>query len=183
MTRGLTSRLRLSAVIRLLAPVLVMPVALVAMPATGASADTGASIGVSVQVCTTAPQCYWEDDSDWGSTTAVPSGATVFWRISMPPDRTEAQTRAFMSSGVQIGAASSPMIAPATGYTYTVDAFNAASQQSAQSSPVQVTTPARSPTFVQGIAASPGSRASSLTLTVSQPVNAGEIFSAGQRCR
>jgi hypothetical protein len=66
--------------------------------------------------------------------------------------------------------------APATGYTYTVAAFNAANQQSDQSSPVQVTTPARSPTFVQGIATSPGSRASSLTLTLSQPVNAGDLL-------
>ena len=83
MTHGPTWRLRLPAVVRLLVPVLAMPVALVAMPATAASAGTGASVGISVQVCTTAPQCYWEDDSDWGSTIAVPSGATVYWRISI----------------------------------------------------------------------------------------------------
>jgi hypothetical protein len=83
MTHGLTSGLRLSAVVRLLVPVVVTTGALGAMPATGASADTGASIGISAQVCTNAPHCYWEDDGDWGSTTAVPSGATVFWRISI----------------------------------------------------------------------------------------------------
>jgi hypothetical protein len=83
MTHRLTSRLRRSAVVRMLVPVLVMSVTLVAMPATGASADTGASIGISVQVCTTAPHCYWENDSDWASTTAVPSGATVYWRVSI----------------------------------------------------------------------------------------------------
>ena len=83
MTHGLISRSRLPAVVRLLVPVVVMAGVLVTMPVTAASADTSASIGISVQVCTTAPKCYWEDDSDWGSTTAVPSGATVYWRISI----------------------------------------------------------------------------------------------------
>ena len=67
-------------------------------------------------------------------------------------------------------------VAPTTSYTYTVAAFNGANQQSAQSSPVQVMTPASSPSFVQGIADSPGSRASSLTLTLSQPVSAGDLL-------
>ena len=84
-------------------------------------------------------------------------------------------------NGVAIGSASATgfldrTVAPATSYTYTVAAFNGANQQSAQSSPVQVKTPASSPSFVQGIADSPGSRASSLTLTLSQPVSAGDLL-------
>ena len=67
-------------------------------------------------------------------------------------------------------------VVPGTSYTYTVAAFNGAGQQSGQSSPLQVQTPASSPTFVQGIADSPGSRASSLTLTLSQPVGAGDLL-------
>jgi len=67
-------------------------------------------------------------------------------------------------------------VAPGSSYTYTVAAFNGANQQSAQSSPAQVQTPANSPTFVQGIATSPGSRATSLTLTLSKPVNAGDLL-------
>ena len=67
-------------------------------------------------------------------------------------------------------------VSPGASYTYTVAAFNGAGQQSAQSSPVQVSTPASSPAFVQGIADSPGSRASSLTLTLSQPVSAGDLL-------
>jgi hypothetical protein len=81
MRRGLTPRLRPR--VSRLAPVLAMLAVLATMPAAPASADTTASIGISVQVCTTAPECYWEDDGDWGSTTAVPSGATVYWRISI----------------------------------------------------------------------------------------------------
>jgi len=67
-------------------------------------------------------------------------------------------------------------VAPGTSYSYTVAAFNGANQQSAQSSPVQVQTPASSPAFVQGIADSPGWQSTSLTLTLSQPVNAGDLL-------
>ena len=115
---------------------------------TGLSATSAASNRVSLQ---------------WSASTGSVQGYTVF------------------RNGTAIGATKATTFldqtaAPATSYTYTVDAFNAAGQQSAQSSPVQVTTPARSPTFVQGIATSPGSRASSLTLTLSQPVNAGDLL-------
>jgi hypothetical protein len=99
----------------------------------------------------------------WSASTGSVQGYTVF------------------RNGTAIGATKATTFldqtaAPATSYTYTVDAFNAANQQSAESSPVQVTTPASSPVFVQGIAASPGSRANSLTLTLSQPVNAGDLL-------
>jgi hypothetical protein len=65
---------------------------------------------------------------------------------------------------------------PASSYTYTVAAFNGAGQQSAPSSPAQVQTPSTSPAFVQGIAESPGSTATSLTLTLSKPVSAGDLL-------
>jgi hypothetical protein len=115
---------------------------------TGLSATSAASSRVSLQ---------------WSASTGSVQGYTVF------------------RNGTAIGATKATTFldqtaAPATGYTYTVDAFNGANQQSAQSSPVQVTTPARSPTFIQGIATSPGSRASSLTLTLSKPVNAGDLL-------
>ena len=115
---------------------------------TGLSATSVASSRVSLQ---------------WSASTGSVQGYTVF------------------RNGTAIGATKATTFldqtaAPATSYTYTVDAFNAAGQQSAQSSPVQVTTPARSPTFVQGIATSPGSQATSLTLTLSQPVNAGDLL-------
>ena len=115
---------------------------------TGLSATSVASSRVSLQ---------------WSASTGSVQGYTVF------------------RNGTAIGATKATTFldqtaAPATGYTYTVDAFNAAGQQSAQSSPVRVTTPATSPTFVQGIATSPGSRASSLTLTLSQPVKAGDLL-------
>jgi len=80
MTLGVASRLRVAGAALLLVPALVV-VVLAGTPTPAAA--TTASIGISVQVCTTAPQCYWEDDSDWASTTAVPSGATVYWRVSI----------------------------------------------------------------------------------------------------
>jgi hypothetical protein len=115
---------------------------------TGLSATSVASSRVSLQ---------------WSASTGSVQGYTVF-RNGTAIGATKATT--FLDQTV----------APATGYTYTVDAFNGANQHSAQSSPVQVTTPASSPAFVQGIATSPGSRASSLTLTLSKPVNAGDLL-------
>jgi hypothetical protein len=80
MTHSAGSHLRLSRVAWLLLPVL----ALLALTSTAASgASTTAAIGINVEVCTNAPQCYWEVDSDWAATTAVPSGADVFWRVSI----------------------------------------------------------------------------------------------------
>jgi hypothetical protein len=115
---------------------------------TGLAATSAASSRVSLQ---------------WSASTGSVQGYTVF-RNGTAVGATKATT--FLDQTV----------APATGYTYTVDAFNGANQHSAQSSPAQVTTPASSPAFVQGIATSPGSRASSLTLTLSKPVNAGDLL-------
>src|SRR5205814_8134894 len=65
---------------------------------------------------------------------------------------------------------------PSTTYTYTVDAFDLANDHSAPSAPLTVTTPAVSPEFVQGGAASTGSRVSSYSLTLTEPVQAGDLL-------
>jgi hypothetical protein len=67
-------------------------------------------------------------------------------------------------------------VAPGTQYTYTVAAFDGSGLMSTPSNSVVVNTPATSPTFVQGTAASPGSRMTSLTLTLSQPIAAGDLL-------
>jgi len=67
-------------------------------------------------------------------------------------------------------------VAPATTYSYAVDAFDAAGNHSAQSSGVPVTTPGRSPQFVQGAAGSPGTRLASMTLVLPQAVAAGDLL-------
>lgn len=67
-------------------------------------------------------------------------------------------------------------VSAGTTYTYTVDAFDAAGNHSAPSQGVQVTTPTKSPTYVQGAANSPGSRLASTTLTLAQPVAAGDLL-------
>lgn len=67
-------------------------------------------------------------------------------------------------------------VSAGTTYTYTVDAFDAAGNHSAQSQALQVTTPATSPAFVQGAANSPGTRSTSATLALGQPVAAGDLL-------
>jgi len=83
MKRWLVTRLPSAGVAWLLLSVPVLVSVLAASAPTAASAGIAASVGISVQVCSTAPQCSWEEDSDWGSATAVASGANVFWRVSI----------------------------------------------------------------------------------------------------
>src|SRR5436190_15017172 len=68
-----------------------------------------------------------------------------------------------------------PNVTPATDYTYSVDAFDTANDHSAQSV-LAVTTSAQSPEFVQGTAASPADPSTSSTLTLTQPVSAGDLL-------
>ena len=63
-----------------------------------------------------------------------------------------------------------------TNYDYTVEAFDGAGLISSASNTVTLATPVSSPQFVQGTAASPGNRQTSLTLTLSQPVSAGDLL-------
>src|SRR5207247_10731698 len=67
-------------------------------------------------------------------------------------------------------------VTPSTTHAYSADAFDLANDHSAPSAPLTVTTPAQSPEFVQGVAASPASRSSSYTLTLRQPVLAGDLL-------
>ncbi len=61
-------------------------------------------------------------------------------------------------------------------YTYTVDAFDGAGNHSAPSQGVAVTVPTASPAYVQGAANSPGTRATSTTITLAHPVGAGDLL-------
>ncbi|MER5508764.1 hypothetical protein ABT052_25955 [Streptomyces sp. NPDC002766] len=61
-------------------------------------------------------------------------------------------------------------------YSYTVDAFDGAGNHSARATAIQVTTPTSAPAFVQGAADSPGTRATSATLTLPSPVGAGHLL-------
>ena len=70
-------------------------------------------------------------------------------------------------------------VAASTAYNYTVDAFDAAGNHSAQSSPLSVTTPAPPPpsaAWVQGGAVSTGGAVTSVTITLSKPVSAGALL-------
>jgi chitodextrinase len=68
-------------------------------------------------------------------------------------------------------------VAPSTSYSYTVDAFDSAGNHSAQSSPaLPVTTAAPTPQWVQGGAVATGSKVTSVTITLSSPVTAGDLL-------
>src|SRR5256884_6164716 len=60
-------------------------------------------------------------------------------------------------------------VTPGTTHTYSVDAFDLVNDHSTPSAPLTVTTPAASPEFIQGAAASPATRLTSYTLTLLQP--------------
>jgi chitodextrinase len=70
-------------------------------------------------------------------------------------------------------------VAASTTYSYTVDAFDAAGNHSAQSSPASVTTPVSSgghAAFVQAGATSTGSTVTSTTIALSRPVAQGDLL-------
>ena len=78
----------------------------------------------------------------WSPSTGSVAGYTVY-RNGAAIGTTRPDTTIFLD----------PNAAPATTYTYAVDAFDTANDHSAQSAPLAVTTPAVSPEFVQGVAA------------------------------
>ena len=67
-------------------------------------------------------------------------------------------------------------LAGSTTYTYTVDAFDAAGNHSAQSAAITVTTAVQPVTFVQGASKSTGSRHTSITFNLAKPVAAGDLL-------
>src|SRR5438034_6636616 len=69
-----------------------------------------------------------------------------------------------------------PNVTRANTYIYSVDAFDLANDHSAPSASLTVRTPAHSPEFVQGAAASPPDRLASYRFTLSEPVLAGDLL-------
>src|SRR5881409_3221825 len=100
----------------------------------------------------------------WSPSSGSVAGYTVY-RSGSPIGTTGPDTTIFLDWD----------LTPATTHTYSVDAFDLTNDHSDLSAPLTVTTPAVSPEFVQGVAASPASRLPSLTLTLSEPVLAGDL--------
>jgi chitodextrinase len=117
--------------------------------------DTASSVGLS-----------WNASTD---STGTLAGYTVY-RNGTSIGTTNASTTTFTDSTVQ----------PSTTYTYTVDAFDTVGNHSAQSSPgLQVTTPVAPPPcthFALGGAVSTGSQVTSVTITLTSPVSAGDLL-------
>src|SRR5437899_1932609 len=101
----------------------------------------------------------------WSPSTGSIAGYAVY-RNGSPVGTARPDTTTFMDADV----------APSTTYEYSVDAFDLANDHSAQSALLTVTTPAASPEFVQGVAASSANRISSDTLTLTEPVSAGDLL-------
>jgi hypothetical protein len=81
------------------------------------------------------------------------------------------------TGGDQATAFTDTSAAPATSYSYTVDAFDGSGNHSAPSSPLPVLTLAPSGIRAnQGAAGTTGSRVSSMTLSLSGAVNAGDLL-------
>ena len=118
------------------------------------TSDTATSVGLS-----------WNASTD---STGTLAGYTVY-RNGTSIGTTNASTTTFTDSTVQ----------PSTTYSYTVDAFDTAGNHSAQSAALQVTTPAAPPPsahWVQGGAVSTGSQVTSITITLTSPVSAGDLL-------
>ncbi|TMB55535.1 MAG: fibronectin type III domain-containing protein [Deltaproteobacteria bacterium] len=101
----------------------------------------------------------------WSPSTGSVAGYTVY-RGGSAIGTTGPNTTTFLD----------PNVTRATTYTYSVDAFDLANDRSARSASLTVKTPAASPEFVQGAAASPADRLASYTFTLSQPILANDLL-------
>src|SRR5437879_1365588 len=117
---------------------------------------------------------------DTGATAAVDAGELVFAALITGDDPRSVTPGS--SAGVpytprpDTAIFLDPNVTPATAYTYSVDAFDTANDHSAQSAPLAITTPALSPEFVQGAAASPAAPSTSYALTLTEAVAAGDVL-------
>ena len=119
-----------------------------------ATSDTASSVALG-----------WNASTD---STGTLAGYTVY-RNGTALGTTGSSTTTFTDSTVQ----------PSTTYSYTVDAFDTAGNHSAQSTALQVTTPGAPPPsahWVQGGAASTGSRVTSVTIQLTGAVGAGDLL-------
>src|SRR5947199_4192280 len=101
----------------------------------------------------------------WSPSTGSVAGYTVY-RDGAAIGTARPDTTIFLDPGVM----------PSTTFTYSVDAFDLANDHSAPSLPLTVTTPAQSPEFIQGAAVSSGGSVASETLTLTEPVAAGDLL-------
>ncbi len=120
--------------------------------------------------------------SGLAATSVTASSVGLSWNAST--DNVGVAGYTVYRNGTAIGTTSSttytdPAVAPSTGYSYTVDAFDAAGNHSAQSPALAVTTPAAPPPsagWVQGAAQGTGSKVTSMTITLAKPVAAGALL-------
>src|SRR6266566_4253504 len=101
----------------------------------------------------------------WSPSTGSVAGYTVY-RDGSAIGTTGPNTTTFLD----------PNVTRATTYGYSVDACDLANDRSARSASLTVRTPAASPEFVQGTAASPADRLASYTFTLSQPILGNDLL-------
>jgi chitodextrinase len=118
------------------------------------------------------------------STTVTSSSAGLTWNAST--DNVGVAGYTVYRNGTAIGTTggstttyTDSTVSPSTTYSYTVGAFDAAGNHSAQSSAIQVTTPAGPPPsakWVQGGSVGTGSKVASVTIQLTKPVSAGDLL-------
>src|SRR5206468_283608 len=99
-------------------------------------------------------------------------GEDITWSAAGPQHGTATLTNAvewYAVCAVFHQLPTTPPVPPSTPFGLLTD-------HSASSEPLTLTTPAASPEFVQGVGASPGTRLTSLKLTLSEPVLAGDLL-------
>src|SRR5256886_3342788 len=102
----------------------------------------------------------------WSASSTGSVAGYAVYRDGSPIGTTRPDTTVFVDQDVT----------PLTTYTYTVDAFDLANDHSAPSAPLTIPTPAVSPEFVQGAAASTGSHVSSYSLPLTEHAQACDLL-------
>jgi hypothetical protein len=115
--------------------------------------------------------------------TAGAAGGSVTVRWTAAADAVGVAGYTVYRNGAALGDAppgqlsySDTTIAPATSYDYTVAAYDAAGNRSAQSTAAHVDTPAAAPSYVQSGTVTTGARASAATLPLTKAVAAGDLL-------
>jgi chitodextrinase len=145
----------------------------------GKGCDIGAYEVVVTTVDTTPPTV----PAGLAATSVTSSSVSLKWNASS--DNVGVTGYTIYRNGASVGSTGGPTAttftdltaSPITSYSYTVDAFDGSGNHSGRSTPVSVTTPA--PTGVQAVqsgATATGTRVTSTTIVLANPVHAGDLL-------
>jgi chitodextrinase len=143
----------------------------------------GCDIGAYELVATTGDTTPPSVPTGVAATSVTSSSVSLKWNASS--DNVGVTGYTIYRNGASVGTTGGPAattftdstVSPKTSYSYTVDAFDGSGNHSARSAPVSVLTPAPSGVgAVQAGAVSTGSRVTSTTIVLANPVHAGDLL-------